>query len=243
MTDFIHEKLQSIVASSFLSAWLVADIILIVIPIDTPKEKILFIDFNGVISYDPFWSSLFNPDHPKHNWSRDIHNHLFTGKNNLVMDWMRGNLRAEDIHDELEKEFGFSKTELLAIFEEDCRSLDLSVAIRDLLEEYKKDHHIIMITDNMDSMERYTIPANFDYFSVFDRIDNSYRMRRLKKDNNGQYFEDVMNQLGVRPENCLYIDDSEKNCQVFTERFPEGAWFNTKTETEVVLSLGDFRQK
>lgn len=205
--------------------------------IQDQRNRILFIDFNGVISYDPFWSSLFNTVHDNHGWSKKIHNYLFTGNNNIINDWMLGNLTSEDVHDKIELELDLPKHELFPIFEKDCQALDLSLSIRQVLEVLKKDYYIIMVTDNMDSMDRYTIPANIQYFRVFDRIDNSSRMKRFKRDNNCQYFAEVLGQLNVQPKDSVYIDDSLVNCSVFKERFPDALCFNSDTENEAIRSL------
>jgi ABC-type phosphate transport system ATPase subunit len=58
-------------------------------------------------------------------------------------------------------------------FVEDCKNIDLSRKIRELLNELKNYYHIVLVTDNMDSFTKFTVKNNLDYFNVFDSIFNS----------------------------------------------------------------------
>ena len=86
------------------------------------NKNILFVDFNGVISYDPFWASLKNPSSSMHHLSEPIETFLFKNDIELVVGWVKGEYTTEQIHDFLEKGMGikFNKKELLESFIDDC---------------------------------------------------------------------------------------------------------------------------
>lgn len=97
----------------------------------------------------------------------------------------------------------------------DCQKLDISEEILFLLANKKREFTRVLRTDNMDSFTRFTLPANPQCLSAFDRIDNSYELGELKLDRGGEYFLETANEYGVDISNCILIDDSRKNCDVF----------------------------
>jgi hypothetical protein len=103
------------------------------------KKGILFVDFNGVISYDPFWKSMIKNDHPLHCFYEPIENYLFRNKNSLIDDWMLGKYTSEQIHQILADKIGIPYQPLFEIFSEDCKKLDMSKPILKVIQALKKD--------------------------------------------------------------------------------------------------------
>jgi FMN phosphatase YigB (HAD superfamily) len=180
----------------------------------TPN-KILFIDFNGVISYNNFWKELENEAHPLHSYHQPIENFLFKEKPEIIKDWMLGKYTSEEIHEILNNAVGVPYTELFEIFERGCRNIDISTSVLEKVQELRKDYYCILATGNMDSFDRFTLPSNPILKESFDEIDNSYNLGIFKTTNSGQYFLDKVKKLGVQISNCVVIDDSASVCKVF----------------------------
>ena len=90
-------------------------------------------------------------------------------------------------------------------------SADALRSISTLREKY----HTVLMTDNMDSLTRFTVPA-LDLYRYFDVIENSFENKRLKNDDNGRAFVDVMQRLGASIEQSILVDDSPATCETFT---------------------------
>jgi len=201
-------------------------------------QRILFVDFNGVISYDPFWASLRNPQHRLHQYFELIEQLFFKGENKIqgfIDEWMLGRYTSEDVHRILADRIGAPYEELLAVFFEDAKKLDISKRILEGVSALKKDWYCILRTDNMDTFHRFTLPASPHLSEVFDEVHNSYLLGLLKKTNNGIYFVDTVAGFGVNFGQCVLIDDSNSTCKLFQSL--GGIAYCTQNEDEVLAAL------
>ena len=55
------------------------------------------------------------------------------------------------------------------------------------------------------------LDAQYNFFKLFDRVFNSYHLGKCKRD--VSLFEDVLSEMGVRPERALFIDDTKGNTE------------------------------
>ena len=60
------------------------------------------------------------------------------------------------------------------------------------------------------------LDAQYNFFGLFDRVFNSYHLGKCKKDES--LFEDVLGEMNFRPEQSLFIDDSQDNIKRATNR-------------------------
>ena len=60
------------------------------------------------------------------------------------------------------------------------------------------------------------LDARYNFFRLFDRVFNSYHLGKCKKD--PSLFEDVLGEMNFRPEQSLFIDDSQDNITRATSR-------------------------
>ncbi|MFZ3301113.1 MAG: hypothetical protein WA152_00155 [Microgenomates group bacterium] len=203
------------------------------------KHKgVLFVDFNGVISYNPFWNSLTNKKHKLHSYYPKIENLLFKSQNKiegLVNDWMIGKYTSEEINKIISDKTGIDKDELFKIFCEDCKKLDISINILKLVKQLKDSWYCILRTDNMDSFHRFTIPANPILSESFHEIHSSYKIKSLKRSDGGKKYLDTIMSAGFKINDCVLIDDGQKNCELFEDL--GGKAFCTKNEDEVLAVL------
>ncbi|MFH0906893.1 MAG: hypothetical protein V1829_01410 [bacterium] len=198
-------------------------------------KKVFFIDFDGVLSYVPFWHSLKDPNHELHNYLSSIENFLFKENSNLVNEWMTGKHSSEDIHRIISKNLNISYSSLFEAFEKDCKDMKVSKKVLNKLSNLKKDYYLILSTGNMDSFDRFTLPSEKYLFKVFDQIHNSFNLGMLKTSNNGEYFKNVVRDKKVSFSNCYLIDDSQKACNLF--EILGGKAYCAKKEDEVLNFL------
>ncbi len=201
------------------------------------QKPILFVDFNGILSYLPFWFSLRDESHPLHDIFAPIVECLFDDNRSLMREWMCGQHTSEEIHDVLhERVGGFDRDALFSIFVEDCKNLDVSEKILDSLEELKGIYTLVLITDNADSFERFTLPANPRISEVFDDIGNSYVTGYCKVDHDCRIFSSFIKKYGVNKEECILLDDSLRNCSEF-EKHTGGKGIRVDNEEDVLQAL------
>jgi FMN phosphatase YigB (HAD superfamily) len=204
------------------------------------QQKVLFVDFNGVISYEPFWKRMADPKHSLHNYYEKIEELLFKGENKiegLVDDWMLGKYTSEDIHHIIADRLKAPYQEIFDIFCEDCKHLDISRPILQRIQALRKDYFCILRTDNMDTFHRFTLPANPHLTQAFDEVHCSYLLHQLKKTDGGKYFITTITNLGMKTGNCILIDDSNSNCELFESL--GGKAYCTQNETEVLSVLAE----
>lgn len=134
------------------------------------RYKLLFLDFNGVLSYRPFWASLQSTDPLTFSSIQEL---LFQKNLPLLHQWMRGQVSAEDICSYLAKNLGQDYDYLLQTLIQDCKTIDLFKPARSLLAELKTGYYLVLVTDNMDCFSRWIMPAYPKEFTLFDAIFDS----------------------------------------------------------------------
>lgn len=172
------------------------------------KRNVLFIDFDGTICSDRFWKSL-----PKEEYER-IQGDFFKGDSARVRDWMCGKYTSEEITEHLSEMLNYNYDELWNIFEADCKSFALEAGVFEAIGEARAKHTTVLMTDNMDSLNRFTAPT-LRLDEVFDLIWNSYNHGVLKNDENGRAYLDVCSELSADIKDCILIDDRTHSTDTF----------------------------
>lgn len=199
------------------------------------NKNILFVDFNGVLSYKNFWFSLENKKHSLNKYLPKIETFLFKENIELVKKWMLGLYSSEEIHKLICDNLSINYDDLFSVFQGDCDNLDISSKILEKIKQLKPYYTCILATDNMDSFDRFTIPNNPILNDVFDRVDNSFSMKRMKSNDGGYYFTNLVKESKTEMGNCILIDDSNGNCRCFEDI--GGQAYRTKNENEVLNAL------
>lgn len=181
------------------------------------RSSLLLLDFNGVISYNRFWESFYDPTSVHFEISGKINQFLFLDNKELVQDWMRGLYTSEEIVMKLSNYLHFNYDILWKEFKKSATQIDISIPILNYLNILKKKYFIVLISDNMDCFNRYTLPNNPQMSEVFDSIYISCEKGKLKRDNGGELFKDIMNDYEVEFSDAYYIDDSPKNIDLFNQ--------------------------
>ena len=83
------------------------------------------------------------------------------------------------------------------------------------------------------------LDARYNFFRFFDRVFNSYHLGKCKKD--PSLFEDVLGEMNFRPEQSLFIDDSQDNIKRATSRGLHTIYYQDKISfMESMLSFCPF---
>ena len=82
-----------------------------------------------------------------------------------------------------------------------------------MLEIIRQLHHnsllLAILSDQTNWLDE--LDAQHDFFKLFDRVFNSYHLGKCKRD--ASLFEDVLAEMGIRPDRALFIDDTKENIE------------------------------
>lgn len=139
---------------------------------------------------------------------------LFGEDNSLVVEWMLGKKTAEEVNTILAKKLQVPFSDLWEVFVDDCETMKVKSSTLDRINNLRSDYTTILITGNMDSFTRFTVPA-LQLDTYFDAIINSADVGSLKSDSSGAQFLETVNKYSTKITCSLLIDDSEKICNIF----------------------------
>lgn len=192
------------------------------------SNRIIFVDFNGVISYKNFWYTLEKNDKTAYD---NINQTLFVSNFELVKSWMLGKNTSQEICEYLSLKLSLDCDYIYNSLVESCKKIDLSINIKNALQRLKELYKIILVTDNMDCFSDFIVKYNSDYFQIFDDIFNSSESGYFK---NEVYFK-FIEKYNAKINLSYLVDDSIKNCEIFNNLWWKA--FNVKWETEVLQVL------
>lgn len=169
----------------------------------TPQA--LFIDFDGTLCDDRFWSSLPGAEE----CAREL---LFLPPFELVEQWMKGRKSSEEINDLLAQASGISYGSLWKAFVTDCSGLRIEQALLNSIQLLQgRGIPVILVTDNMDCFSRFTAPS-LKLGTFFAHVVNSADHGILKREG---LLEIALNAAGVSVKDSLFLDNSPANCRTF----------------------------
>lgn len=180
--------------------------------------KVIFLDFDGTICVSRFWGHWAKDD-ARSGVNRLIQELFFQTKADTLKQWMRGEHTAEDIVRIISTDIDFSADELLIGLKESCEQMKLlNPKILPLVKLLRLNGiKVVIATDNMDTFQRWTVPAlNLD--KHFDDILDSYSLNALKndKDSKGRskFFGEYFERKQLDPNETVLIDDGVHNSAI-----------------------------
>lgn len=183
--------------------------------------RAVFIDWAGTLSVSKFWEHLQDPAHNLAHVPRVIDD-IFSSTdslNYLIVSWMRGQLKSEEVIKVISKRAQVDPDVLLKEFIVSCQNMKfVSDQVPTLVKSIKgKGVKVIVATDNMDSFSRWTVPA-MRLDQIFDDVLNSHYRGALKQDVDPEgkslFFRDYLEENGLKPGQSILIDDSSNNRSV-----------------------------
>lgn len=187
-------------------------------------KPILFIDFDGTLCHDRFWRSLPGEQYKK------VQALLFGEERTYAEEWMKGKWTAEEVNQFLAEKLGIPFDELWSVFVRDAETMNVSKEMLETIDRLRDTYTTILITVNMDSFERFTVPA-LRLEDYFDDISNSYHEGKFKSDNDGEIFREYLMKYSAPVEHSILIDDSPGVCETF--RSLGGSAYRVTSEEDI----------
>lgn len=178
-----------------------------------PFPKVIFIDWYKTLSTSDFWEQMANPSHQLNRVHESIKDCLFVKNKEIITHWMRGEYTSEDICDILSQEVGAPFITLFNELKASCENMQFtSPGIPGLVTQLrKKGIKVVVATDNMDTFNRFTVPA-LHLNELFDDILLSWNLNCLKGDyykGKLPFFDGYMKTHGFVYQDALLLDDTE----------------------------------
>jgi FMN phosphatase YigB (HAD superfamily) len=196
--------------------------------------RVVFVDWHGVLSRDPFWVSIRESStHPLRGQLDANLAHVFSPETNIANDWMKGLLSSEQVIDamdvRLDRRFrdDFLAQRLLV----DCRKMRVNVELFQVLRQLKSTAMIVLATDNMDCFQQTFVRARrrsrrptpgsqtlADWAIVCDDIVCSSEVGALKAEDPIGFFGEFLTRYGLDFADAALVDDRSDNCEAFANK-------------------------
>lgn len=197
-------------------------------------RKIIFVDWQGVASNDPFLLSVLeNKKHPLNQQLERKFSKIFSNKE-IVDRWMKGLVSSQEIiqemHVQLDKRFNIDFLERRIVA--DCLRMRVNFEVFRMLSEMQPLIPIILATDNMDCFVNAFYEAKrkrrangrngngkavgiSDWTKICDEIICSSNVGTLKSEDPISFFGSTLSNYGLDFTDALLIDDRQDNCDAF----------------------------
>lgn len=177
----------------------------------TQTPKAIFIDWNKTLSNSLFWEHLQDINHQNNKYLEKIEKSMFQNNRHLINPWMRGEHTSEDVAKILSEDSGVDQEIILKELAESCKQMKyVADEIPELINKIKaKGIKAVIATDNMDTFERFTIPA-MKLEELFDDFLISHSLRLLKGDlqeNSIPFFDEYLNKHNLTYRDTVLLDD------------------------------------
>ncbi|MBV9728603.1 MAG: hypothetical protein JO309_04200 [Pseudonocardiales bacterium] len=196
-------------------------------------RRVIFVDWHGVLSRDPFWMSILDGNHPLKSRLEANLAQIFSRDVPTAHEWMRGQLSSAEIISAMDIKLGrhYRDDFLQRRLDVDCRRMRVNVELFEILRVLRARALIVIATDNMDCFARAfdcvrsrarrspeTALTLTDWAIFCDDIVCSSDVGRLKSEDPDGFFGPWLSAHGLSFADALLIDDRADNCEVFARR-------------------------
>jgi hypothetical protein len=194
--------------------------------------RIVFSDWHGVLSRDPFWTSIRrSATHPLHAQLEASMADVFDPGRNVANEWMKGLLSSDQVIAEMGIQLhGRFRDDFLARrLDLDCARMTVNVELFEVLRLIRAEAMVVVATDNMDCFARAFEHARHrrrplkrdretltDWAVICDDIICSSQAGALKSEDPQMFFGPWLAARGVGFTDAVLIDDRADNCAAFT---------------------------
>jgi hypothetical protein len=197
--------------------------------------RIIFVDWHGVISGDPFWTSILQSQtHPLRPQLENKLSELFS-QNTRTLDWMKGAVTSEEIVSQLNIDMDrrFNDDFLIRRLDADCRRMRANVDLLNVLQKLAPIVPVVLATDNMDCFARAIEQARsgkrpsstkpdglifVEWAKFCDEVLCSSELGALKSEDPVRFFGPLLLDYGLQFSDALLIDDRADNCEAFRQQ-------------------------
>ncbi len=164
--------------------------------------KAVIFDFAGVLTTNRCWPGLAEKLSKKLSIDKTlIQERLYSKEDPLLL----GNQTTKDFWEKNMKDI---KIPLDAFLEEFASWYELNQETLDLAKFLKKSFKVVIFSDNFDAATP-SIRKDPALKGIFEEMFFSNEMHLMKPQE--ESFKQVLKELGLNPEECVFIDDKEKN--------------------------------
>jgi len=196
-------------------------------------RRVVFVDWHGVLSRDPFWSSILQSDsHRLRDRLQAKLGDIFSQP--LSHEWMKGVVTSEQIIEQMALQLpaNYREDYLRRRLDDDCRNMRVNVALFKLLHRIRDDGAwVVIATDNMDCFKdtfdrirsaprapRATAERFAYWVKHCDAIICSSDVQALKAEDPVGFFGPFLADWGLDFSDAALIDDRVDNCQAFAQQ-------------------------
>jgi hypothetical protein len=194
--------------------------------------RVIFSDWHGVLSRDPFWTSIRgSATHP-------LHAQLEAGMAGVfgqgtANDWMKGLLSSDQVITDMgiQLDRRFREDFLARRLDIDCARMAVNAELFEVLRAIRAEAMVVIATDNMDCFARAFEHARnrprrrarpwetlADWAVICDDIICSSQARALKSEDPQTFFGPWLQAHDLGFADAVLIDDRADNCEAFTSQ-------------------------
>ncbi len=194
--------------------------------------RVIFCDWHGVLSRDPFWVSIRgSAAHPLHAQLEAGMAGVFASERGLANEWMTGLLSSDQVIAEMgiQLDRRFRDDFLGRRLDLDCSRMRVNAELFEVLRAMLAEAMVVIATDNMDCFARAFHNARHpqrrrvppwetlaDWAIICDDIICSSDVAALKADDPQAFFGPWLDRHGMGFPDAVLIDDRADNCAAFT---------------------------
>jgi hypothetical protein len=193
--------------------------------------RVIFSDWHGVLSRDPFWTSIRNSAaHPLHDQLEAGMAGVFDPARNIANEWMKGLLSSDQVIAQMGIQLRgrFTGDFLARRLDLDCARMKVNVPLFEVLRVIRAEAIVVIATDNMDCFARAFTRARSrrrrpgrqretlaDWAVICDDIICSSQAGTLKSEDPQAFFGPWLTAHDVTFTDAVLIDDRADNCAAF----------------------------
>lgn len=196
--------------------------------------RVIFCDWHGVLSCDPFWASIRrSATHPLHAQLDAGMAGVLASDRDIANEWMKGLLSSDQVIVGMGIQLNgrFRDDFLARRLDLDCARMQVNVSLFEVLRVIRAEAMVVIATDNMDCFERAFTRARSrrrrpgreretlaDWAVICDDIICSSQAGALKSEDPQTFFGPWLAAHGVGFTDAVLIDDRADNCAAFTSQ-------------------------
>jgi hypothetical protein len=196
--------------------------------------RVIFSDWHGVLSRDPFWTSIrLSATHPLHEQLEAGMAGVFDPARDTASEWMKGLLSSDRVIAEMGIHLPgrFREDFLARRLDLDCARMQVNVGLFEVLRVIRAEAMVVIATDNMDCFARAFEHARSrrrrpgrnretlaDWAVICDDIICSSQAGALKSEDPQAFFGTWLTSHGISFTDAVLIDDRADNCAAFTSQ-------------------------
>jgi hypothetical protein len=218
-------------------------------------RRVVFVDWHGVLSRDPFWISIReSATHPLRAQLDAGLAGIFARESAVANEWMKGLLSSEQIIDTMgiHLDGRFRDDFLSRRLDVDCAKMKVNAELFEVLRKIKAQASVVLATDNMDCFARTFDQARTrrrrpkpesetlaDWAIICDDIICSSDVGALKAEDPIRFFGRWLAEHDLDFSDAALIDDRADNCAAFADQggTPIQYKMTTNEVTDVIQSL------